>query len=50
MLEYTNWSYLVLPGMISLIAIEKNILYLIESLTALNLVDLQVLVRLLTYF
>ena len=49
MLEYKNWSYLALLGMIALIVLENNILYLIKSLTSLNLVDLEVLVRLFTY-
>ena len=44
-----NESYLVLPRKISLIVSDKNILYLIESLTTLNLVDLKVSVRLFTY-
>ena len=39
MLEYKNWSYLVLPGMIPLIVSDKKILYLIESLTTLKVCE-----------
>ena len=49
MLKYNNGSYLVLPGMISLIIPDKKILSLVESLTILNLVDVKVSVRLFTY-
>ena len=49
MLKYNNGSYLVLPGMISLIVSDKKILSLVESLTILNLVDVKVSVRLFAY-
>ena len=49
MLEYQNGSCLVLSGMKSLIDSDKKILFLIESMATLSLVDLKVFVRLFTY-